>query len=201
MLYKASMKHHEMWGDENSYYLADNPWSCNCHNIKTIQEFLNKYSNLIEDTEYMQCVECDCAILYLDYKEMCASTKTDNMIWIIVIEVTMLTLVLVKLTWDCVQYRRTGHLPWVARHMCWSVPGISRSRWSPRLPNICSTSSSSSSTTSQSSSDTSDKRIVSKGSSGYITCSATSSNSEGASRPDHVRGLPGEKESSVVRFI
>ena len=176
--------------------MAGNPWSCSCNNIKTIQEFLNKYSNLIEDTEYMTCLECDCAILYLDYKEMCASSRTDNMIWIIVLEVTMLTGVLVKLSWDCIQYRRTGHLPWVARHMCWSVPGISRTRWSPRLPNICSTS------TSQTSSEASDKRIVSKGSSGYITCSATSSNSDGAGdRPGHVRGLPGEKESSVVRFI
>ena len=68
MLYKTSSKHSLMWGEENIYYFADNPWSCNCHNIKTIQEFLNKYSNLIEDIEYMKCTECDCALLYLDYK-------------------------------------------------------------------------------------------------------------------------------------
>ena len=140
MLYKASMKHPLNWGEENMYYMAGNPWSCSCNNIKTIQEFLNKYSNLIEDAADMMCDECNCDILHLDFKEMCASNGTDSMIVVICLEVSLLVLVMVKLTWDCIRYRRTGHLPWVARHMCWSVPGISRSvRWSPmsRLPPLC----------------------------------------------------------------
>jgi len=193
MLYKTSSKHSLMWGEENIYYFADNPWSCNCHNIKTIQEFLNKYSNLIEDIEYMKCTECDCALLYLDYKEMCA-TRDSNMLWLVILEVCLLLAVLVKLSWDCVRYRRTGHLPWIARHMCWSVPGISRSRWSPRLPNIFSRN--------DSSTEENARRIVSKGSSGYITCSATSSNSgAGKSNIGEKYKAQGVKESSVVRFI
>ena len=113
--------------------MAGNPWSCSCHNIKTIQEFLNKYSNLIEDAKDMKCDECGCEILQLDFKEMCASSKTDSMVWVIVLEVALLVLVLAKLSWDCVTYRRTGQLPWLARHMCWSVPGISRTRYFPVL--------------------------------------------------------------------
>ena len=41
-------------------------------------------------------------------------------------EVLLLVAVVLKLGWDCVRYRRTGHLPWVARHMCWSLPGTGR---------------------------------------------------------------------------
>ena len=44
----------------------------------------------------------------------------------IVLEVLLLVAVVLKLGWDCVRYRRTGHLPWVARHMCWSLPGTGR---------------------------------------------------------------------------
>ena len=47
-------------------------------------------------------------------------------------------------------------------------------------------------------------RVVSKGSSGYITCSAASSNSgagAGTARAGAGQGLPGGKESSVVRFL
>ena len=48
--------------------------------------------------------------------------------------------------------------------------------------------------------------MVSKGSSGYITCSAASSNSgagagAGTARAAAGQGLPGGKESSVVRFL
>ena len=46
--------------------------------------------------------------------------------------------------------------------------------------------------------------MVSKGSSGYITCSAASSNSgagAGTARAGAGQGLPGGKESSVVRFL
>ena len=195
MLYKASMKHPLNWGEENLYYMAGNPWSCSCNNIKTIQEFLNKYSNLIEDAGDMRCDECDCGILHLDFKEMCATNNTDSMVWLICLEVTLLVLVLVKLTWDCIRYRRTGHLPWVARHMCWSVPGISRTvRWSPmpRLPPLCP-----SNVTSDTGGDTG---VVSKGSSGYITSSAASSHS-GAGQKKSSKSLPGGKESSVVRFL
>ena len=80
MLYKASIMR------ESEYYFADNPWSCNCHNIKIIQEFLSKYNNIILDVDYMQCTECDCSIVFLDYKEMCGASSTNNMIWLIVLE-------------------------------------------------------------------------------------------------------------------
>ena len=92
------------WGEENLYYLADNPWSCSCHNIRTIQvrtnhstaaghvtpvltsdwlqEFLLKYSNLIADAKAMQCSECECSVLLLDFKEMCTRDRADGMIWV-----------------------------------------------------------------------------------------------------------------------
>ena len=184
-MYRASIMR------ESEYYFADNPWSCNCHNIKIIQEFLSKYNNIILDVEDMKCTECDCSIIFLDYKEMCGSSNTDSMVWVIVLEITLLVLVLVKLTWDCVRYRRTGHLPWIARHMCCSDITLT-SRWSPpRLPRLCSGDT-----------QTSDcnNKIVSKGSSGYITCSATSRTSSNSDRTPR-SGLPGGKESSVVRFL
>ena len=48
--------------------------------------------------------------------------------------------------------------------------------------------------------------MVSKGSSGYITCSAASSNSGAGAGTARAgagagQGLPGGKESSVVRFL
>ena len=90
---------------ESVYFFAGNPWSCNCNNIKTIQEFLEKFSSIILDTEEMECMECDCSLLNLDYKEMC-STGSDSMLWLITLELSLLLLVLVKFSWDCVTYRR-----------------------------------------------------------------------------------------------
>ena len=129
MLSKASIN------TESNYFFAGNPWSCNCQNIKPIQEFLQKYSRLIMDTKHMYCSNCESTLLHLDYKVMC-SKDHDYMIWVIVVEAILLAMIMLKLTWDCVRYRRIGHLPWVARHLCWSVPGISRGRWMPQLSSM-----------------------------------------------------------------
>jgi len=187
MLSKASIN------TESNYFFAGNPWSCNCQNIKTIQEFLEKYSSLIMDTEHMHCSDCECTLLHLDYKEMCTKNH-DYMIWVILVEVILLVGIMLKLTWDCVRYRRTGHLPWVARHLCWSVPGISRGRWTSNLPNMCAQGE-----------QVNGQKVtlnpnqgVANGSSGYITCSGSSSHS---SKTVQTRTCPGEKESSVVRFL
>ena len=149
-------------------------------------------------------------------------------------EVLLLVAVVLKLGWDCVRYRRTGHLPWVARHMCWSLPGTGRvltrsapigqqgavlpshwsrshwaQEWPPRLPRLLSSCPAGAAAdpaqlTSSGSGSGEKARVVSKGSSGYITCSAASSNSgAGTARAGAGagQGLPGGKESSVVRFL
>eukprot|EP00092_Neocalanus_flemingeri_P023132 GFUD01025081.1.p1 GENE.GFUD01025081.1~~GFUD01025081.1.p1 ORF type:complete len:565 (+),score=137.16 GFUD01025081.1:64-1758(+) len=187
MLSKASINR------ESNYFFAGNPWSCNCQTIKTIQEFLEKYSSLIMDTEHMHCSERECSVLHLDYKEMCTKDH-DHMIWVIMVEAILLVVIMLKLTWDCVRYRRTGHLPWVARHLCWSVPGLSRSRWTPQLPVICAQLEH----VSSSEGGLEPNIEVAKGSSGYITSSGRSSHS---SKTTPLRTHPGGKESSVVRFL
>ena len=147
-------------------------------------------------------------------------------------EVLLLVAVVLKLGWDCVRYRRTGHLPWVARHMCWSLPGTGRvltrsapigqqgavltshwsrshwaQEWPPRLPRLLSScpAGAGADPAQLTSSGSGEKaRVVSTGSSGYITCSAASSNSgagAGTARAGAGQGLPGGKESSVVRFL
>ena len=50
---------------------------------------------------------CDSEVLSVDY-----------MVCIIAIEALLLVLVLSKLAFDTVNYRRTGELPWLARHCC-----------------------------------------------------------------------------------
>jgi len=189
MLSKASIN------VESNYFFAGNPWSCNCQTIKTIQEFLEKYNNLIMDTEHMHCSECECSLLHLDYKEMCTKDH-DYMIWVIMVEAIFLVMIVIKLTWDCIRYRRTGHLPWVARHLCWSVPGIAPGRWTwtPQLPSVCAQGG----PVSASEGGVDPNMVVSKGSSGYITSSGNSSNSSKNGQP---RMRPGGKEDSVVRFV
>ena len=39
------------------FFLASNAWNCNCHNIKTFQEFLLKYNGIIMDGDKMRCEE------------------------------------------------------------------------------------------------------------------------------------------------
>jgi len=185
MLSKASIN------TESNYFFSGNPWSCNCQNIKTIQEFLEKYSSLIMDTEHMRCSDCECTLLHLDYKEMCTKDH-DYMIWVILVEAILLVVIMLKFTWDCIRYRRTGHLPWVARHLCWSVPGISRGRWTPCLPGICAQGEDEGENLDQ------PDQGVGKGSSGYLTCSGSSQSSKSARTH---RACPGGKESSVVRFL
>jgi hypothetical protein len=48
---------------------------------------------------------------------------------IIVFEVFLLAIILTKLTYDVFQYRRTGELPWLARHIClgYNYSNISKS--------------------------------------------------------------------------
>ena len=81
--------------------------------------------------------------------------------------------------------------------------------WPPRLPRLLSScpAGAGADPAQLTSSGSGEKaRVVSKGSSGYITCSAASSNSgagagAGTARAGAGQGLPGGKESSVVRFL
>ena len=81
---------------EGSYYFGDNPWSCNCENIKTLQQFLQKYNSLIKDTECMQCSDCECSLLHLDYKQMCTKNH-DYMMLVIISETVLIILIMIKL--------------------------------------------------------------------------------------------------------
>ena len=175
---------------EGVYFFAGNPWSCNCHNIKTIQEFLEKFSSIILDTEQMKCLECDCSLLNLDYKEMCSTAGDSGMLWLIILELSLLLVVLVKFSWDCVAYRRTGELPWLARNLCCSLQGIAPSstwsRLSSGLGRLRWRRGEAS-------------RPVRRGSSGYVTCSAATASNN--SVRNTAGNTPGNKESSVVRFI
>ena len=81
--------------------------------------------------------------------------------------------------------------------------------WPPRLPRLlssCPAGADPAQLTSSSSGSGDKARVVSKGSSGYITCSAASSHSgagtvRAGAGQGAGQGLPGGKESSVVRFL
>ena len=97
------------------FFLAGNPWSCNCHNIKTFQDFLLKYNDIIMDAEKMRCQEYPGeALEQVDYKTICSS-KNYGLFIFCSLELLLLVAVIVKLTCDCVEYKRTGNLPWCAR--------------------------------------------------------------------------------------
>lgn len=178
------------------FQFSDNPWSCHCETIKTVQDFLAKYQFLLQDADLMHCAEMRGASLHdVDYKLECAQEQEgDVMVWVVVFELSLLLAVLGKLGWDIVVYRQSGRLPWVARHLCfWSVPGISTARlgwrrWTvgsalPRETNI--------------------QRATSLGkasSSGYLTASANSSQG-GQDLGRQKLLLPGGREASVVHFL
>ena len=83
--------------------------------------------------------------------------------------------------------------------------------WPPRLPRLLSSCPAGAGAdpaqlTSSGPGSGEKARVVSKGSSGYITCSAASSNSGAGAGTARAgagagQGLPGGKESSVVRFL
>merc|ERR1719474_912604 len=116
-----------------NFMFADNPWECQCERIKHMQEFLVKYQFLLKDANEMRCTGSEVYIVDLDYKNECEQDNEDFMTWLVVVEFVLLVLVLSKLTYDVVLYRRTGHLPWIARHLCGKnvlcLPGISRFNW------------------------------------------------------------------------
>lgn len=65
--------------------------------------------------EKMQCQEYpDQALEKLDYKKICSSTAYGLLVFCS-LELLLLVAVVVKLTCDCVEYKRTGNLPWCAR--------------------------------------------------------------------------------------
>ena len=69
----------------------------------------------------MECHEHPGVPLYqLDYKAMCtSSSRAEVMVAVVAVELVLLVALLAKLAKDCVLYRRTGHLPWLARRLCW----------------------------------------------------------------------------------
>jgi hypothetical protein len=121
---------------KSSFFLSGNPWSCNCQNIKHIQEFVQKYSSLIKDAEKIYCDNWDNILLHIDYKDRCYKSQ-DPMIWVIIVEVILLVLLIGNFVWDVVRYRRSGHLPWIARNLCGSVQGRTRPSWWGRIYKQC----------------------------------------------------------------
>ena len=56
------------------------------------------------------------ALEQVDYKTICASTAYSSGLLVFCgLELLLLVAVVVKLTCDCVEYKRTGNLPWCAR--------------------------------------------------------------------------------------
>ena len=54
-----------------------------------------------------------------DYNAFCPTEiGIDYMAILVVVEVLLLAVILSKLSYDVLQYRRTGELPWLARHIC-----------------------------------------------------------------------------------
>ena len=69
------------------------------------------------DGEKMRCEEYSGeALEQVDYKTICASTAYSSGLLVFCgLELLLLVAVVVKLTCDCVEYKRTGNLPWCAR--------------------------------------------------------------------------------------
>jgi len=189
---------------EAKFYLAGNPWSCPCQSIHSSQDFLEKYNNIVMDAEEVECSQFPGRpLLHLDFKALCSSSRGPNiMIVIIITEVLLLVTILAKFSWDCVVYHRTGQLPWLAQKLCWSVPGISRARWTSSSSNVIFKLTARVSSLIPSlpsprglweSRQQDGRGGVGGGSSGYIT----SSNSSNRISP----AMPGGREDSVVRFV
>lgn len=110
------------------YLFAKNPWSCDCESVNEIQQFVYEYKVFLRDADYLACgVEESPLFIKLDYNSLCTDDSgVDYMVILIVVEVLLLTLILSKLSYDIWQYRRTGELPWLARHIClgYSYSGI-----------------------------------------------------------------------------
>ena len=106
----------------HSFYLSGNPWDCTCQNIEPVMQFLMKYSTIIKDVEHIRCDKWDTPILQADYKEKCSESQ-NPMIWVVMVELILLLLLIGNFVRDVVRYRRTGHLPWVARHLCYTTHG------------------------------------------------------------------------------
>ena len=117
---------------KSSFFNSDNPWSCSCQNIRQIQEFVHKYSSLIKDAEDICCANWDDILLQIDYTDRCYKSQ-DPMIWVIIVEVVLLVLLICNFVRDVVRYRRTGNLPWIARHFCGSVSGRTGQSWWGRI--------------------------------------------------------------------
>ena len=146
----------------------------------TVTMSLARFNDIIKDAVEVECREFPGrALELLDYKAMCSSDTSASALLVVgLVELLVLVGIVVKLAWDCVEYRRSGNLPWCARKLCWSVPGIPRPRWGGggMAGGLCSTGGG--------------EEEVARGSSGYLTASSGGSG-----------GRPGGRESSTVRFL
>ncbi|XP_040568947.1 protein singed wings 2 isoform X2 [Lepeophtheirus salmonis] len=94
-----------------------NPLDCNCKNLTKLQQFLYKYKLYFRDADLLACgVDQSPILIQIDYTQFC-ETSIDYM-WIVIVgELILLILVLSRLTYDVINYRRSGELPWLAKHM------------------------------------------------------------------------------------
>merc|ERR550519_1001540 len=82
---------------------------------------------MMKDAYNITCQEpLDMFLEDMNYDEICLF-QVNWLHILIVAEVVLLAVVVLKLCYDVLQYRRTGHLPWVARHLCCS--SLSSNRW------------------------------------------------------------------------
>ncbi|XP_033219870.1 protein singed wings 2 [Belonocnema kinseyi] len=104
-------------------YLGHNPWRCDCLFTPGFQDFLIRYANLVKDINDIRCsaVEADeianKQIRELTRTEICISPEEDY--WLLPLDVLNATLafliflVLGKLLYDYLCFKRTGKLPWI----------------------------------------------------------------------------------------
>ncbi|CAB4054655.1 unnamed protein product [Lepeophtheirus salmonis] len=97
-----------------------NPLDCNCKNLTKLQQFLYKYKLYFRDADLLACgVDQSPILIQIDYTQFC-ETNIDYM-WIVIVgELILLILVLSRLTYDVINYRRSGELPWLAKTYCQS---------------------------------------------------------------------------------
>eukprot|EP00096_Caligus_rogercresseyi_P009563 TRINITY_DN3263_c0_g2_i3.p1 TRINITY_DN3263_c0_g2~~TRINITY_DN3263_c0_g2_i3.p1 ORF type:complete len:547 (+),score=-2.82 TRINITY_DN3263_c0_g2_i3:260-1900(+) len=94
-----------------------NPLDCNCRNLTKLQQFLYEYKLYLRDADLLACgINQSPILIQIDYAQFC-ETSFDYM-WIVIFgESFLLILVLSRLTYDVINYRRSGELPWLAKNM------------------------------------------------------------------------------------
>ena len=57
-------------------------------------------------------------LISADYVDLCVAEGPDYYALLIVVEAGLIVVVVSKLAYDWATYKRTGEMPWLARHIC-----------------------------------------------------------------------------------